>query len=158
MVSSHASKKPTPNHNTTQKNVKTGTHPLLHCDYCHKNGHMKDQCFILMCYPKRQNKPHIYNASSSSHLGNLCFSTISSFSDPWIIDSHATKYIVYSRSFLSSINPSSTTNLLKLPMGNFAPDLHIGTVFLSEQITLHNDLCVPSFSYNSLFVKKLTSD
>ncbi|KAL4179839.1 hypothetical protein AMTRI_Chr13g122110 [Amborella trichopoda] len=102
------------------------------------------------------------HASSSSHLanlaGNLCCSTFSSFNDTWFIDSGATDHIDCSPSFISSIEPSLPTNPVKLPNRNFSPVLHIGIVILSERITLHNVLCVPSFSYNILFVQKLTSN
>ncbi|KAL4192942.1 hypothetical protein AMTRI_Chr06g196840 [Amborella trichopoda] len=195
MVQSHASAKHTANHNIAQKNYNTGTCPLLHCDYCHKNGHTNDRCFKLVGCPKLQNKPRAYNvgttaipfsnqltstaapqftsdqhrqrlqilqAGSSSHLanlaGNLCGSTFSSFNDTWIIDSGATNHIVCSPFFLSSIKPSSPTNLVKLSNGNFTPVLHISTVILSEQITLQTVLCVPTFSYNLIFVQNLISN
>ncbi|KAL4201709.1 hypothetical protein AMTRI_Chr02g259950 [Amborella trichopoda] len=195
MVQSHASMKPTTNHNTAQNNSNTITRPLLHCDYFHKDDHTKDQCFKHVGYPKQQNKLHAYNVGTtavpsinqltsiaapqfesnqrrqllqilqvgrSSHLanlpGNLCFSTFSSFSDTWIIDNGVTDHIVYFPSLFSSIEPSSPIDLVKLPNGNFASVLHIGTIILSEQITLHNVLCVTSFSYNLIFVQNLTSD
>ncbi|KAL4192387.1 hypothetical protein AMTRI_Chr06g171690 [Amborella trichopoda] len=178
MVQSHASVKPIANHNTAQKNFKSGMRPMLHCDYCYKNGHKKDRCFKLVGYPKRQNKPHAYNVETNacpsisqltstvapqfttdqhrqllqllqvgslSHSANFsanhCCSAFSPFIDTWIIDSGATDHIICFPSFLSSIEPSSPTNPVKLP---------------NEHITLHNMLCVPSSSYNLLSIQKLT--
>ncbi|KAL4204122.1 hypothetical protein AMTRI_Chr01g108120 [Amborella trichopoda] len=155
-----------------KRNSKTGTRPLLHCDY----GHTKDRCFKFVSYLKWQNKPCAYNIESiavpstrqltstiapqltfEQHC-NLCCSTFFLFNDTWILDSGGTDHIVYSRSFLSSIEPLSPTNLVKLPNGTFAHVLCISIVTLSKQITLHNVLCIPSFSYNLLSVQKLTSD
>ncbi|KAL4190639.1 hypothetical protein AMTRI_Chr07g25760 [Amborella trichopoda] len=169
MVLSHAPVKPTANHNTAQN--KTGTCPLLQYDYSHKDGRTKDLCFKLVDYPKQQNKPRTFNvetttilsisqltsttapqftidqhrqllqllqAGSSSHLANLVGNLYSG----------ATDHIVYSLYFLSSIEPSSPTNPVKLPNDNFVPIFQIGTITLLEQITLHNVLYVPFFCYN----------
>ncbi|KAL4196545.1 hypothetical protein AMTRI_Chr04g183790 [Amborella trichopoda] len=125
--------------------------------YCHKDDHKKDRYFILMA-PQFTSKKYrqllqmlqggslSHLASSLSHLANLanilCSSTFSSFNDTWIIDNE----------------PSSLTSPMKLPNGNFVVVLHIAVVTLSGQITLHNVLCVPFFSYNLLYVQKLTFD
>ncbi|KAL4193391.1 hypothetical protein AMTRI_Chr06g199140 [Amborella trichopoda] len=158
MVQSHASEKPIPNR-------KTGTPPLLHCDYYHKDSHTKDRYFKFVGYPKRQIKAHAYNTESNAVLSTNKLTTtttpqlhptnIANFANA--IGSGATNHIIYSPSFLSSIEPLSPTNLVKLVNGNFAP-FFIVAQLLFQSTTLYIVLCVPSFSFNVLSVQKLTFD
>ncbi|XP_075640469.1 uncharacterized protein LOC142612235 [Castanea sativa] len=70
-------------------------------------------------------------------------------SDTWVIDTGATDHIVCSVSALSSITVV-TNAIVELPNGETASVTHIGTIILSSSLTLHNDLCVPSFTFNLL--------
>ena len=73
----------------------------------------------------------------------------------WVIDTGASDHIVCSVSMLTSITSISHC-VVKLPNGESAIVTHIGTVQLSAQFTLHNVLCVPSFTFNLLSISKLT--
>jgi hypothetical protein len=44
---------------------------------------------------------------------------------------------------------------VKLPNGQLALITHIGTVRISQDLILHDVLCVPSFSFNLISVNKL---
>ena len=44
---------------------------------------------------------------------------------------------------------------VKLPNGQFASVTHIGTVRISEHLTLTDVLCVPSFSFDPLSASKI---
>jgi hypothetical protein len=44
---------------------------------------------------------------------------------------------------------------VKLPNGQLALITHVGTVRISQELTLHDVLCVPSFSFNLISVSKL---
>jgi hypothetical protein len=58
----------------------------------------------------------------------------------------------------SSLFTSITTVVsshVKLPNGSIAIVTHIGTVSLSEKLTLNGVLCVPPFTFNLIFASKL---
>ncbi|XP_077251841.1 uncharacterized protein LOC143891076 [Tasmannia lanceolata] len=97
------------------------------------------------------------SSSIANLAGNSLCSSLSLSYNSWIIDSGATDHIVCSPSLLSSVSPATSASV-KLPNGNLAPVLHVGTVILSNDLVLNQVLCVPSFSYNLLSVKKLTHD
>ena len=73
----------------------------------------------------------------------------------WVIDTGASDHIVYSMTLLHSIT-YVTNCIVELPNGESAQVTHIGFVHLSSTLTIHNVLCVPSFSFNLLSVSKLT--
>ena len=72
----------------------------------------------------------------------------------WVIDTGASDHIVCSVSMLTSIT-SISHYVVKLPNGESATVTHVSTVQLSAQFTLHNVLCVLSFTFNLLSVNKL---
>jgi hypothetical protein len=72
----------------------------------------------------------------------------------WIIDTGATDHMVCSISFLTTIT-SIIAKQVRLPNGNLVAVTHTGTVKLSTTLTLTNVLCVPSFSFNLIYVRKL---
>lgn len=73
----------------------------------------------------------------------------------WIIDTGPTDHMIYSPIFFTSIDSTSTTNV-HLPNGTYVPVSHIRKVQVSDNLTLDNVLCVPSFSFNLISVSKLT--
>ena len=73
----------------------------------------------------------------------------------WVLDTRAGDYIVCSVTFLHSIT-SITHCFVELPNGESTQVTHIGSVHLSSHLTLEHVLCVPSFSFNLLYVSKLT--
>ena len=55
-----------------------------------------------------------------------------------------------------NLNIAIRQSLVQLPNGESAQVTHIGTVVLSSSLILKNVFCVPSFSFNLLFVSSLT--
>ena len=76
-------------------------------------------------------------------------------SDTLVIDTGATDHIVCSVSLLSSIT-AITNTIVELPNGETTSVTHIGTIVLSSSLTLNNVLCMPSFTFNLLFVSTIT--
>ena len=72
----------------------------------------------------------------------------------WVIDIEATDHMVHSISWFATVI-STLNTFVNLPNGETALVTHIGTVKLSEKLTLTNVLCVPSFSFNLLSVNQL---
>jgi hypothetical protein len=62
--------------------------------------------------------------------------------------------MVCSISLFTSIT-ALVSHRVKLPNGDFAEVTHIGTIQISEHLTLTNVLCVPSFSFNLISASKL---
>ena len=75
---------------------------------------------------------------------------------PWIIDTGATDHMVCNTSLLTTIT-SEVSYSVKLPNGNQVPVTHLGTVKLTDKLILTNVVCVPSFTFNLLSVKKLAN-
>ena len=75
--------------------------------------------------------------------------------ETWVIDTGATDHIVCSMHLLTSFTAISHT-VIELPDREAALVTHVGTIKLSSHITLTNVLCVPSFSFNLIFVSALT--
>lgn len=73
---------------------------------------------------------------------------------PWIIDTGATDHMICSTSFFASVQANVTYSMV-LPNGEYIPVTHVGTVKISESITLSNVLCIPSFTFNLISAKKL---
>ena len=72
----------------------------------------------------------------------------------WVIDTGATDHMVHSISCFTTITATLNT-FVNLPNGEVASVTHIGIVKISEHLTLHNVLCVPSFSFNLISVSQL---
>jgi len=72
----------------------------------------------------------------------------------WIIDTGATDHMCNSISCFTTFSVVKS-RYVKLPNGHLALITHIGTVRLSQNLTIHNVLCVPSFSFNLISVSKL---
>lgn len=72
-------------------------------------------------------------------------------SSDWIIDIGATYHMVHLVSLLTTIT-STINTFVYLPNGEMALVAHIGTVQISETLTLYGVLCVPSSCFNLIFV------
>ncbi|KAL4650764.1 hypothetical protein ACB092_01G111800, partial [Castanea dentata] len=75
--------------------------------------------------------------------------------DTWVMDIGASDHIVCSISLFQSYTTVSHC-VVELPNGESAHVTHIGIVKLSNFLILEHVLCVPSFSFNLLFVSQLT--
>ena len=72
----------------------------------------------------------------------------------WVIDTGATDHMVHSIACFTTITATLNT-FVNLPNGEVASVTHIGIVKISDHLTLHNVLCVPSFSFNLISVSQL---
>ena len=72
----------------------------------------------------------------------------------WVLDTGASDHIACSLSLFQSY--IAISHYVELPNGEFAHVTHIGTVKLSNSLTLKHVLCVPSFSFNLVSVSQLT--
>jgi hypothetical protein len=108
----------------------------------------------------KQSMVHSANVSVSLDMKHYVFSSHTSpdissdESSSWIIDTGATDHMISSVSLFTSIT-ATISSRVKLPNGNYAIVTHIDTVKLSKHLTLHDVLCVPSFSFNLISVSKL---
>jgi len=75
---------------------------------------------------------------------------------PWIIDTGATDHMVCCTSFFTTIT-SVISQSVELPNGTHVFATHVGTVQLTPLICLTQVLCIPSFNFNLLSVKKLST-
>lgn len=74
---------------------------------------------------------------------------------PRIIGSRATDHVICCTSFFSTIMVEVSYSV-KLPNGNLILVTHLGTVKITDNMFLINVLCVPSFSFNLIFTRRLT--
>ena len=81
-------------------------------------------------------------------------SLINSTKTSWIIDTGATNHMICSKLFFSSIT-STVSKSVRLPNGQYALVTHIGTIKISDSFILTDVLCIPSFSFNLIYVSKL---
>ena len=72
----------------------------------------------------------------------------------WIIDTGATDHMVHSKSVFNSFICVSNSYVY-LPNGEKVLVTHIGTVHLNDTLILTDVLCVPSFTFNLIYVIKL---
>jgi len=75
----------------------------------------------------------------------------------WIIDSGATDHMVCSPSFFTS-NIAEVSYRVSLPNKTFVSATHLGNIQLTDKIALDYVLCIPSFSFNLISVKRLTEN
>ena len=76
---------------------------------------------------------------------------------PWIIDSGATDHMVCSHSFFTS-DIKKVSYRVSLPNDTFVSTTHLSNIQLTDKIVLPDVLCIPSFSFNLIFVKRLTEN
>ena len=69
----------------------------------------------------------------------------------WVIDTRATNHMVHSITCFTTITATLNT-FVNLPNGEVALVTHVGIVKISEHLTFHNVLCVPSFSFNLISI------
>jgi len=62
--------------------------------------------------------------------------------------------MICSMLFFTSIT-SAISKFIRLPNGQYASVTHIGTIKISESFVLTDVLCIPSFSFNLIYVNKL---
>jgi hypothetical protein len=117
--------------------------------------------FVSFLSNMKQSMVHSANISISLYMNHSVFSSShtspaisSDKSSSWIIDTGVIDHMISTVSLFTSIT-ATISSRVKLPNGNYAIVTHIGTVKLSEHLTLHDVLCVPSFSFNLISASKL---
>jgi len=100
----------------------------------------------------------------TSHISGIHYclnahthTTSSSHPIPWIIDTGATDHMVCCPSFFTTI-VSTASHSVALPNGTHVPATHTGIIQLTPSICLAQVLCVPSFTFNLISVKRLTTN
>ncbi|GJV13453.1 cysteine-rich receptor-like protein kinase 8 [Tanacetum coccineum] len=73
----------------------------------------------------------------------------------WIIDSGATDHICISISLMHNIITCINPIIINLPNGQTITCTTIGSVTLQSNITLHNVLYIPTFTYNLISISKI---
>jgi hypothetical protein len=73
--------------------------------------------------------------------------------NPWILDKGAIDHMVCSLSIFTSITAIVSTHV-KLPNDTTVSITHIGTINISESLTLIEVLFILSFTFNLIFVSK----
>ncbi|KAL0312289.1 UNVERIFIED_CONTAM: hypothetical protein Sradi_5628200 [Sesamum radiatum] len=84
--------------------------------------------------------------------------SVSMISSSWIVDSGATNHICANLQLFSSFTSPKRPITIHLPNGDTQSVSHIGSVKLSQDITLSQVLHIPKFSVNLISVKQLCSD
>lgn len=80
---------------------------------------------------------------------------ITKHKEVWIIDSGATDHICISISLMHNIITHITPIIIHLPNGQTVACNTIGSVTLQSNITLHNVLYIPTFTYNLISISKI---
>ena len=101
-----------------------------------------------------QSTPLVRNLKHSIFFAKLV-NRIAFGNNTWAMDTGASDHIICSISLFQSYTIVSHY-VVELPNGELAHVTHIGTVKLLASLILEHVLCVPSFSFNLLFVSQLT--
>ena len=131
------------------------------CHYCHNPRHVRRDCRKLQNRDRRFQYAHesLKSASTLSTMlvglgyPNTCL--ISSFSI-WVIDSGATNPITSNSSLFTIFQPHSSTSTVILVDGSTSCVLGSGTIHPTPLITLTFVKSLPQFSFNLIFMSKLT--
>ena len=133
------------------------------CHYCHQPRHVRHK------YRKLQNKNRIFqyvhhqkslqsaSASIGTHIEssktNTCFIFSSS---TWAIDSKATNHMTSNSSLFTTFQSHPSTSTVTLADGSTFCVLGSRKIHPTPLITLTSVLSLPQFSFNLIFVSKLT--
>ena len=85
---------------------------------------------------------------------NTCL--VSSSSSEWVIGFGATYHMTGNSSIFSTFQSQASTSTVTLANGSQSFVLGLGTIFPTPSIPLSSDLSLPDFSFNLVFVSKLT--
>ena len=131
--------------------------------YCHNSGHVRQHCRKLQNKNRRfqsvHHKKSLQYASTSistlveSSKTNTCFTSSSS---TWVIDSGAIYHMTGNSSSFTTFQSHPFTSTITLADGSTSCVLGLGTIHLTPLITLTSNLSLPQFSFNLIFVSKLT--
>jgi hypothetical protein len=116
----------------------------------------QDHLFSKMTGNSLVNYVHLLNNKHSIFYSSHQFKVASEHvqKNSLIIDTGATDHMCNSISCFTTFSVVKS-RYVKLPNGQQALITHIGTVRISQDLILHDVLCVPSFSFNLISVSKL---
>jgi len=105
----------------------------------------------------------IDSTNSSANIGatsflagtSYCMTTLFAH-NTWIVDSGASKHIMYDFSLLHDVKPVGTPCYITLPDGKQVQIKHVGSLLLGSGLVLKNALHIPEFQYHLLSISKLT--
>ena len=95
---------------------------------------------------------------SVNFLGISCLFVKTLKKDEWILDTGAIDHMTPMSDHLLDLKIASNKPQISLPNGNKAHITHVGNLCLKNNLVLNNTLCVPSFEFNLIYVKKLIQD
>ena len=91
--------------------------------------------------------------AESSNLNKYLFSSSSS---KWVIDFGATDHMTGNSSLFSTFHSQPSTSTITLAYGSQSCVLGSGIIFPTPSLPLSSVLSLPNFSFNLMYVKKLT--
>ena len=96
----------------------------------------------------------LITAIAESGNPNKCLVTLSS--SKWVIDSRATNHMTGNSSLFSTFQAHPSTSFVTLADGSQSCVLRSGTIFPTPSLPLSFVLSLPNFSFNLIYVSKLT--
>ena len=133
------------------------------CHYCHNPGHVHQNCRKLHNKNRRFQSVHhqkslqspstSINTLAESGKTNTCFISSSS---TWVIDFGATDHMTSNSSVFTTFQSHPSTSTVTLADGSTSCVLGSGTIHPTPLITSTSILSLPQFSFNLIFVSKLT--
>ena len=129
------------------------------CHYSHNMGHECQNCGKLQNKNKRFQFVHYQKSVKSastlveSSKSNTCFLS-SSFT--WVIDFGATDHMIGNSSLFTTFQSHPSTSTVTLAYGSKSCVLGSRTIHPTPLITLTSVLSLPQFSFNLIYVSKLT--
>ena len=133
------------------------------CHYCHNLEHVQQLCRKL--HNKNRRFQYVHHQKSlqfaSTSISTLIESGKSntyfiSFSSTWIIDSGATDHMTGNSSLFTTFQSHPSTSTVTLAYGSTSCVLGSRTIHPTPLITLTYVLSLPQFSFNLIYVSKLT--
>ena len=133
------------------------------CYYCHNLGHVRQKCRRLQRKNRRFQSSQYQKSLKSTSISittlvesgktNTCFISSSS---TWVIDSGATDHMTSNFSLFTTFQSHPSTSTVTLADGSTSCVLRLRTIHLTPPITLTYVLSLPQFSFNLIYVSKLT--
>ena len=131
--------------------------------YCHNPGHVRWKCRRLLRKNRRFQSSQYYKSLKSASISIttlinssktvICF--ISSYST-WVIDSRTTDHMTCNSSSFTTFQSHPSTSTITLAYGSTSCVHGLETINLNPLITLTSILSLPQFSFNLIYVTKLT--
>ena len=131
------------------------------CQYCHNSGHVCRDCRKLQNRDRRFQCAHesLKDVSTPNTMfvglgkPNTCLIFSSS---KWVIDSEAIDHMTGNSSLFTTFQPHPSTSIVTLADGSTSCIVGSGIILPTPSITLTSFLSLLQFSFNLIYVNKLT--